>query len=131
MPSFLKGTNIMFLELLTFPVSAPLGGIIWLGEQLLERANAELDDAQNLQKQLLALQLAFDIGEISEEEFEIQEEELLLKIQALEEAAEESGWKVQTPSTTPGAEIKLPFKIHEKLITGLLIKEFATKRGTV
>jgi hypothetical protein len=44
-----------------------------------------------LQKQLLALQLAFDIGEISEEEFEIQEEELLLKIQALEEAAEESG----------------------------------------
>jgi hypothetical protein len=44
-----------------------------------------------LQKQLLALQLAFDIGEISEEEFEIQEEELLLKIQSLEEAAEESG----------------------------------------
>lgn len=80
----------MLLELLTFPLSAPLGGIIWLGEQLLERANAELDDAQNLQKQLLALQLAFDIGELSEEEFEIQEEELLLKIQALEEAAEES-----------------------------------------
>jgi len=44
-----------------------------------------------LQKQLLALQLAFDIGEISEEDFEIQEEELLLKIQALEEEAEESG----------------------------------------
>ena len=50
-----------------------------------------------MQKQLLALQLAFDIGEISEEDFEIQEEELLLKIQALEEEAEESGWKVQTP----------------------------------
>ena len=80
----------MFLELLTFPLSAPLGGIVWLGEQLLERANAELDDAQNLQKQLLALQLAFDLGEIPEEDFEAQEEELLHKIQALEEAAEES-----------------------------------------
>ncbi|MCU0515848.1 MAG: gas vesicle protein GvpG [Oscillatoria sp. Prado101] len=80
----------MFLKLLTFPVSGPLGGIIWIGEQLLERANAELDDQQNLQKQLLALQLAFDIGDISEEDFEIQEEELLLKIQALEEEAEES-----------------------------------------
>lgn len=76
----------MFLELLTFPVSGPLGGIIWIAEQLLERANTELDDAQNLQKQLLALQLAFDLGDISEEEFEIQEEELLLKIQAQEEA---------------------------------------------
>ena len=80
----------MFLKLLTFPVSGPLGGIIWIGEQLLERASAELDDQQNLQKQLLALQLAFDIGDISEEDFEIQEEELLLKIQALEEEAEDS-----------------------------------------
>jgi hypothetical protein len=80
----------MFLKLLTFPVSGPLGGIIWIGEQLLERASAELDDQQNLQKQLLALQLAFDIGDLSEEEFEIQEEELLLKIQALSEEAEES-----------------------------------------
>lgn len=78
----------MFLKLLTFPVSGPLGGIIWIGEQLLERASAELDDQQNLQKQLLALQLAFDIGDLSEEEFEIQEEELLLKIQALEEEEE-------------------------------------------
>ncbi|MDF5720732.1 MAG: gas vesicle protein GvpG [Rhizonema sp. PD37] len=78
----------MFLELLTFPISGPLGGIIWIAEQLQERANAELDDAQNLQKQLLALQLAFDLGDISEEDFEIQEEELLLKIIAQEEAEE-------------------------------------------
>ena len=75
----------MFLQLLTFPVSGPLGGIIWIGEQLLERADAELDDTQNVQKQLLTLQLAFDIGDISEEEFEIQEEQLLQKILALEE----------------------------------------------
>jgi len=57
-----------------------------------------------LQKQLLSLQLAFDLGEIPEEEFEAQEEELLLKIQALEEA-EESEWKVQTPQ---GAFVQKP-----------------------
>ncbi len=79
----------MFLKLLTFPITGPLDGILWIGEQLLERANTELDDQENLQKQLLALQLAFDLGDISEEDFEIQEEELLLKIQALEEAEEE------------------------------------------
>lgn len=78
----------MFLELLTFPISGPIGGIIWIAEQLQERANADLDDAQNLQKQLLALQLAFDLGDVSEEDFEIQEEELLLKIQAQQEAEE-------------------------------------------
>ncbi|MBD2181911.1 gas vesicle protein GvpG [Aerosakkonema funiforme] len=80
----------MLLKLLTFPVTGPLSGVVWIGEQLLERASAEVDDKENLHKQLLALQLAFDIGDISEEDFEIQEEELLLKIQAMEEEAEES-----------------------------------------
>lgn len=75
----------MVLRLLLSPITAPLDGIIWVGEQLLERAEAELDDKENLSKRLLALQLAFDMGDISEEDFEIQEEELLLQIQALEE----------------------------------------------
>ena len=88
----------MFLKLLTFPIMGPLDGIIWLGEQLLERANTELDDRENLQKQLLALQLAFDLGEISEEDFEIQEGELLLKIQALEEEKEEESEKFKLTS---------------------------------
>lgn len=79
----------MLLKLLTLPITGPLDGIFWIGEQILERANAELDDKENLQKQLLALQLAFDIGDISEEDFETQEEELLLKIQAMEEEEEE------------------------------------------
>ena len=79
----------MLLKLLTLPITGPLDGIFWLGEQILERANAELDDKENLQKQLLALQLAFDIGDISEEDFEIQEEELLLEIQAMEEEEEQ------------------------------------------
>ncbi|MFM6516997.1 MAG: gas vesicle protein GvpG, partial [Microcystis panniformis] len=44
--------------------------------------------AENLHKLLLSLQLSYDMGNISEEEFEIREEELLLKIQALEEEEE-------------------------------------------
>lgn len=79
----------MLMKILLFPVIGPLEGITWIGEQLLERASGELDENENLHKRLLALQLAFDIGEISEEEFEIQEEELLLQIQAMEEEAEE------------------------------------------
>lgn len=75
----------MVLRLLLSPITAPFEGIIWIGEQLLERAEAELDDKENLGKRLLALQLAFDMGDIAEEDFEVQEEELLLQIQALED----------------------------------------------
>ena len=75
----------MLLRLLTFPITGPLEGITWIGEQILERASTELDEKENLHKRLLSLQLAFDMGEISEEDFEEQEEELLLAIQALED----------------------------------------------
>jgi len=78
------------LRLLLSPLTAPLDGVVWIGEQLLERAEAELDDRDNLNKRLLALQLAYDMGDISEEDFDEQEEELLLQIQALEEAEREA-----------------------------------------
>ena len=72
---------------------APITGITWIAGQIQERVDAELNVKENLQKQLLALQLAFDMGEVEEAEFEVQEEELLLAIQALEdlERQEEEG----------------------------------------
>ncbi|MBX9258024.1 gas vesicle protein GvpG [Desmonostoc muscorum CCALA 125] len=70
----------MVLRFLLLPITGPLMGVTWLGEKILEQASTEIDDKENLSKQLLALQLAFDMGEIPEEEFEIKEEALLLAI---------------------------------------------------
>jgi hypothetical protein len=67
---------------------SPITGIAWIAEQIQERALAELNDRENLQKRLLALQLAFDMGEISEDEFEQKEEMLLLAIAAAADEAE-------------------------------------------
>lgn len=75
----------MFLDLLIAPLTAPMTGLTWIAEKVLEQASAELNVKENLAKRLLTLQLAFDMGEIGEDEFEHQEEELLLAIQALED----------------------------------------------
>lgn len=72
-------------NLLLAPLTAPITGIAWIAEQLQERVDAELDVKENLQKQLLALQLAFDMGEVEEDVFEEQEEQLLLAIQELDD----------------------------------------------
>ncbi|MCC5634002.1 gas vesicle protein GvpG [Nostoc sphaeroides] len=74
----------MLGKILLLPVMGPISGLMWIGEQIQERTNTEFNDQENLHKQLLSLQLKFDMGEFSEEEFDAQEEELLLKIQALE-----------------------------------------------
>ena len=74
----------MIFDVLFFPVTS----IAWIGKQIHERTTTEMDDRDNLNKRLLSLQLAFDLGELDEEDFEVQEEALLLQIEAL--AAEEA-----------------------------------------
>ncbi|GAB4152505.1 MAG: hypothetical protein Fur0046_32160 [Cyanobacteria bacterium J069] len=76
----------MIFDLLLAPVIAPISGMNWIASKILEQAEPHLDDKENLKKALLALQLAFDMGDMPEAEFEEQEEALLLAIQAMEDA---------------------------------------------
>ena len=79
----------MVFKPLLLPITGPIEGITWLGEQILERADQELDSKENLNKRLLSLQLSLDLGEISEEEYDEQEEEILLAMQAMEDEENE------------------------------------------
>ncbi|AFY68549.1 gas vesicle protein G [Thalassoporum mexicanum PCC 7367] len=68
----------MVWQLLTWP----LEGLVWIAEQVEDRATQELDHKESLQKQLTTLQIKFDLGEIEEDEFMAKEEELLEAIEA-------------------------------------------------
>ncbi len=79
----------MLFKLLFAPVLGPIEGVSLVANKLLEQADVATNDLESLQKQLLALQLAFDMGEVAEADFEIQEEEILLAIQAIEDEDDE------------------------------------------
>jgi hypothetical protein len=68
--------------LLTWPAQS----LLWLAEQIRERAEAQLDSKENLQKELTALQIQLDLGEIDEETYSQREEEILLALEALAQA---------------------------------------------
>ncbi len=63
-------------------LTAPLDGLLWIAEQIEERATTELEKQENLQKRLTTLQLRFDLGDISEEDFTAQEQEILEAMEA-------------------------------------------------
>jgi hypothetical protein len=81
--------TIMLLKLLFAPVLGPIEGVGWIAEKILEQADVATNDLESLQKQLLSLQLSFDMGELSEEDFTTQEEEILLALQALDDMEED------------------------------------------
>ena len=67
--------------LLTLPL-APVRGTIWIAERLLEEAERQLNDPEAIEQQLLEAEERFERGEMSEEEFERIEDELLRRLTA-------------------------------------------------
>jgi len=70
---------------------APLNGIIWLGKNINEVAEKEFSDEGFVKEKLMQLQLRFEIDEISEENYNRQEKELLERLEAIRKAREEEG----------------------------------------
>jgi len=68
---------------------APLNGIIWLGKKINEVAEKEFSDEGLIKEKLMQLQLRFEIDEISEENYNRQENELLERLEAIRKAKEE------------------------------------------
>jgi len=67
---------------------APLKGVVWLGEKLNEMTEKELNDTGRIKEELMALQLQFELDEISEQEYDEKEKELLDRLDAITESKE-------------------------------------------
>jgi hypothetical protein len=68
--------------LLTLPL-APVRGTVWIAEQLAAQAERELLSESALRTRLAEAEHAFDRGELTLEEYEALEDELLDRIDAL------------------------------------------------
>ncbi|GAB4212570.1 MAG: hypothetical protein OHK0012_07030 [Synechococcales cyanobacterium] len=88
----------MVWQLLTWPAQS----LLWLAEQIQDRVDAQLDDKENLQKELTALQIQLDLGDIDEDTYSEREETILLALQAIAdaEAAEERAAMTETTDTS-------------------------------
>ncbi len=59
--------------------------LLWIAEQIKERADAELWDPEPVRAALLATHRRFEMGEIGDAEFARKEEELIGRLEYLEE----------------------------------------------
>lgn len=66
---------------------APLRGTVWLAERLAEVAERELDSDTTLRRLLVEAEMAFDSGELSLEEYEQVEDELLERLEQVRKGA--------------------------------------------
>jgi hypothetical protein len=76
-----------FLSAIILLPLAPLRGTIWLAERLAEVAERDLDSDTTLRRLLVEAEMAYDSGELSLEEYEQVEDELLERLEHVREGA--------------------------------------------
>ncbi len=67
---------------------APLKGIIFLGKKIDELVQKEISDEGRIKERLMELQLKFEMDEISVEEYDRRESELLEMIERIQKEKE-------------------------------------------
>lgn len=72
--------------LLAFPVALPLAGIGWVAHQVAEAAEAQHFDPARIEAALLRLEKRLEAGEITEDEYDAAEAELLAELRAIRAA---------------------------------------------
>lgn len=67
----------------------PMKGVKWLAEKVKDAAEQEITDESKVQEELLEVQMRFEMGEITEEEYEKKEKELMERLEAIRKYKEE------------------------------------------
>jgi hypothetical protein len=62
---------------------APLKGVIFIAKKINDVVEKETSDEGFVKEQLMALELRFELDEITEEEYDIEEDELLNKLERI------------------------------------------------
>lgn len=73
--------------LLTLPL-APVRGTMWIAEQIAEQAALELDDERAIRRHLAEAEMQYEAGELSLEQYEALEDELLERLELLARGSE-------------------------------------------
>ena len=69
----------LFTGLLLLPL-APVRGTMWVAEQIAEEAARQMDEGRTIRRQLAEVELRYERGELTVEELEEIEDELLERL---------------------------------------------------
>jgi hypothetical protein len=67
---------------------APLKTVVWMGRKLNDMAQKELYDEGRIKEQLMRLQVQLELGQITEQQYNQKEKELLDRLDAITNAEE-------------------------------------------
>ncbi len=78
------------LNILPMSAQLPIRGVLWIAEQIQEEAEKQFFGEEAIRRALTELELKLDLGEISEEVYMAQEDQLLARLKVARERASQA-----------------------------------------
>jgi hypothetical protein len=78
------------LNILPMSAQLPIRGVLWIAEQIQEEAEKQFFGEEAIRRALTELELKLDLGEISEDVYMAQEEQLLARLKVARERARQA-----------------------------------------
>lgn len=75
----------LLIDLLLLPITAPARGLYFVLNTIAEEADKEFASADKVRQKLMELQLRYEMGEVSEEEYTANETFLLERLNAIQQ----------------------------------------------
>jgi hypothetical protein len=76
---------VILFKLLALPLTAPMAGVRYCIEKVVEYADHELNDEEPVREQLLELQIELEDGRVSEDEYVEREAVILARLREIRE----------------------------------------------
>jgi len=76
---------VILFKLLALPITAPMAGVRFCIEKVVEYAEHELNDEEPVREQLLELQIELEDGRVSEDEYVEREAVILARLREIRE----------------------------------------------
>ena len=70
---------------------SPIKGIVWVAQNLKDMAEAEMTDESKVHEDLMELQMRLELNEITEEEYQKRENDLMERLKEIRKYKEEMG----------------------------------------
>ena len=79
----------MITDLLLFPITGPIAGFKWIMNTIQKMADEELLNDQPWKERLIELQMRLELGEISEEDYAVEEAQVFQALRDIRARREE------------------------------------------
>jgi hypothetical protein len=107
---------MILFKLLALPITAPVAGVRYCIEKVVEYAEHELNDDEPVREQLLELQIELEDGRVTEDEYAEREAVLLARLREIRERRRQEALDAQeTSAPADGEKRTVVIEVPEEL----------------